>query len=100
MQTEQKITIQEEELLAMDADVSAKIHTAELLSEDMGNREADINAVAAAYKNVFKNKDDAVYFSMLPLTDADRAIVMRRAIELHHEAVKGGIVSLPTVAVE
>lgn len=78
MQTEQKITILEEELLSMDTDRSAAIHTAEILSEDMRERDADVSAVALEYERFFKNKDDAVYFAMLPLTSETRRIVLEK----------------------
>lgn len=79
---EQKISIKEEELMAMDTDLSSKIHTAMLLSEDMGERENDVNEIAAEFKDVFKNRDDAVLFAMLPLSKKTRMSVLERAREI------------------
>lgn len=78
MQTEQKLSLWDEEKLAHDTDLSAKIHKAILLSEDLGTRESDIGAIADEYKDVFKDRDDAVYFAMLPLTDVSRREIVSR----------------------
>lgn len=78
---EQKISLQDEELLAMDTDLSSKIHTAVLATEDMGQRERELIEIAFEFKDVFKDHDEALLFAMLPLSKETRKLVLARARE-------------------
>ena len=82
IQEEHKKTLLEEELLACDTDPSARIHTAELVSDDMADRDHELSVLADQYSDVFKNRDDAMYFAMLPLSATDRKSVLDRARDI------------------
>lgn len=81
-----------EELSACDVDISARIHKAELVSDDIDTRDKELGSIADKYSDVFKNREDAMYFAMLPLSQLDRERVLNRArdimnAEVHLKAV-------------
>jgi hypothetical protein len=78
MTPEQRIVL-EEEKEAFEVDLNSKIHTANLLQEDMGRRDTEIQSVAGGFANVFKNQDDAELFAMLPLSVSERIRIIERA---------------------
>tara|TARA_R110000851_G_scaffold243362_5_gene395970 strand:- start:10700 stop:11002 length:303 start_codon:yes stop_codon:yes gene_type:complete len=82
IQEEHKQTLLAEELLACDTDISARIHTAQLVSDDIVSRDRELSLLADQYSDVFKNRDDAMYFAMLPLSEADRKSVLHRARDI------------------
>lgn len=71
-----------EELAAFDTSLSSRIHSADLIADTIGERDAEVARIASRYEDVFKNKQDAVYFAMLPLSGADREKVLDRAREI------------------
>jgi hypothetical protein len=78
----------EEEAAAFDTSLESAIHAAPLLSEDLAGRDREIDELASKYSDVFKNREDAVYFAMLPLSAKDRVDVLARARELEKENLK------------
>lgn len=71
-----------EELAACDTSLSSRIHSADLVTDSIGERDAELDRMASRYEDVFKNKQDAVYFAMLPLSRAERDTVLVRAREI------------------
>lgn len=71
-------TIEEEEAMGRDADISSRIHTAQLSSDDIDEREQEISEIASKYRGNFKSQEDAVYFAMLPLNSEERDVLLDR----------------------
>jgi hypothetical protein len=68
-----------EEKSGRDFPAQRSIDTAEIPSEDIAERDKYIERLATKYEDVFKTREDAEYFAMLPLSDADRDRVLSRA---------------------
>ena len=73
----EKILVEEQE--GRDLSLSHAIHTADVPSEDISQRDKDIERLANKYEDVFKSREDAEYFAMLPLSRQDRERVLVRA---------------------
>jgi hypothetical protein len=71
-----------EEMAAYDTPLHRAIHTAEVLSEDLRERDEEVTHLVQKYRDVFRSKEDAEYFAMLPLSVKDRVSVLNRAREL------------------
>jgi len=71
-----------EEQKARDLPLTHAIHTAEVPSEDIAQRDIDVGRLADKYNNVFKTREDAEYFAMLPLSRTDRELVLARALHI------------------
>ena len=78
-----KMAVAYEESLARDTPVTAAIHTVELPPDDAKSLEAVARDVYGEYRHIFKNFEEAEYFSMLPLSVKQRDHVLSRAVALH-----------------
>ena len=74
-----------EEMAACDTPLHRAIHTAELASEDLRERDGEVAHLVQKYRDVFSSKEDAEYFAMLPLSVKDRVSVLNRARELRRD---------------
>lgn len=82
MQSDHKQALVREEQEACDTPLDARIHHVDLVEDDMGARDRELNCLADKYSDVFRNRDDAIFFAMLPLTAVDRDGVLTRAREI------------------
>ena len=71
-----------EEMEAYDTPLHRAIHTADVPSEDLRERDGEVDQLVQKYRDVFTSKEDAEYFAMLPLSVKDRVSVLNRAREL------------------
>lgn len=78
----------EEEKGACDTPLDARIHTVQLPPDGQAEVERDALAVHSRYAHLFKNSEEATYFSMLPLDTAARESVLKRALEIQCETRK------------
>jgi len=86
MDTHEKDLIQEEKA-ALDTPINARIHTVEIppQTEEEAN---DHGEKLWRQFPCFKTKEDAMYFSMLPLSPTDSVRVLTRAMELEGQNKK------------
>jgi hypothetical protein len=81
-----KSMLAEEEKKACDTPLGARIHTAQLPPDCEAEAGREAMRVHARYGDLFKNYEEAEYFSMLPLDKAARETVLKRAIALELES--------------
>ena len=74
-----------EEKMAYDTPLDARIHSVQLPPEGRLETERDTASVYARFADVFKDYEEATYFSMLPLDVAARETVLKRALEIKQE---------------
>ena len=73
-----------EEKAALDTPIDARIHTVDLPPETKDEVEAKGEKLWKQFP-CFKTKEDAMYFSMLPLDRKDSVMVLQKAIEIERE---------------
>jgi hypothetical protein len=95
---EKKMSMIKEEMLAYDSPLDARIHQVKAPPETDRELAADAEMLYAAGTGVFSSYEEAEYFSMLPLTVADRVAVLARTRELQqiHEKQKAAWLSHET----
>lgn len=81
---EQKRVIAEEEALALETLPSARINNVPLPIETAAEFDAKVDKLRRQFP-VFVSREDAEYFSMLPLSRTDSMAVLKRAMELQAE---------------
>jgi len=81
----QAAALLEEEQEACDTPLDAKIHKVPVPRETEAEVEEEAKNLYAQFCDVFKCKEDAEYFSMLPLSKKDRMTVLKRASEITKE---------------
>ena len=74
------MNIIEEESLARDMPLNARIHTAEIPPDDPKQLEVVARSLYNQYRHVFKDYEEAEYFTMLPLSMRQRDHVLARAV--------------------
>ena len=77
-----------EESLARDMPLDASIHTVNLPPDDPKRLEVVAREVYTQYRHIFKDYEEAEYFTMLPLSMKQREHVLTRAVALHERAVE------------
>ena len=75
----------EEEKLAYDTPLDARIHTSVLPPHTDQELKAEAERVYLEGKGVFKDLQEAEYFSMLPLSKEDRMKILTRTLEIQRE---------------
>jgi hypothetical protein len=83
----QKEKLIKEEKSALDTPIDARIHTAELPPQTEKEVEDYCDKMWRQYP-CFKTKEDAMYFSMLPLSRTDSTLVLKRAMEIEKQTQK------------
>ena len=83
--TDEVKALMKEEVDAIDMPLNARIHRVPVPDDSVTGVEDEVNRVYSQYRQVFTSKEDAEYFSMLPLSDTDRDRVLKRAKELVDE---------------
>ena len=78
----------EEESLARDMPLNARIHTAEIPPDDPKQLEVVARSLYNQYRHVFKDYEEAEYFTMLPLSMRQRDHVLARAVAFHGQALE------------
>ena len=73
-----------EEKAALDTPIDARIHTVDLPFESKEEIEAKGEKLWRQFP-CFKTKEDAMYFSMLPLSHQDSIAVLTKAMEIERE---------------
>lgn len=73
-----------EEKAALDTPIDARIHTVELPPQSKEEVEAQGDKLWRQFP-CFKTKEDAMYFSMLPLSRQDSVAVLTKAMEIERE---------------
>lgn len=73
-----------EEKAALDTPINARIHTVDLPHESKEEIEAKGEKLWRQFP-CFKTKEDAMYFSMLPLNRQDSMAVLTKAMEIERE---------------
>ena len=88
MDEEKKLALIKEEEDALDTPLDARIHRVELPPQT--KQEVD-DAADKLWRDYpcFKSREDATYFSMLPLSRQDSIAVLQRASELENEKCIG-----------
>ena len=76
-----------EEKAALDTPIDARIHTVELPPQSEKEVDEYGEKLWRQY-TCFKTKEDAMYFSMLPLSRKDSAMVLTRAMEIERQNEK------------
>jgi hypothetical protein len=82
---DERAALIEEEKLGCDTPLDSRIHTAPLPLPTSRELEVEAERVYAAGKGIFKDMQEAEYFSMLPLTKRDRLAVIKRTFEIQRE---------------
>lgn len=73
-----------EEKAALDTPIDARIHTVDLPPENHEEIQAKGEKLWRQFP-CFKTKEDAMYFSMLPLSRQDSVAVLTKAMEIERE---------------
>ena len=73
-----------EEKAALDAPLNARIHTVDLPPQSKEEVEAQCDKLWRRFP-CFKTKEDAMYFSMLPLSRQDSVAVLAKAMEIEKQ---------------
>ena len=81
---EHKRTIAEEELSALETPVAARINAVPVPLDNPVEFDAKVMKTMQQFP-VFKTREDAEYFSMLPLSRKDSINVLHRALEIQRE---------------
>lgn len=76
-----------EEKAALDTPIDARIHTVELPPQSKEEIEAQGEKLWQQFP-CFSTKEDAMYFSMLPLSRQDSVAVLTKAMEIEREELK------------
>jgi hypothetical protein len=84
---EQKRIIAEEEAQALETPIDARIHKVEVPPESTLEFDAKVLKLQQQFP-VFASREDAEYFSMLPLSRQDSIAVLQRAREIQMESEK------------
>lgn len=84
MDEERKLSIIKEEKDALDTPLDARIHRVELPPQTKQEVEDAADKLWRDYP-CFKSREDAEYFSMLPLSRQDSVAVLVRASEIENE---------------
>ena len=77
-----------EESLARDMPLDASIHTVNLPPDDPKQLEVVAREVYTQYRHIFKDYEEAEYFTMLPLSMKQRDHVLTRAVALHERRIE------------
>ena len=88
MDEELKTQLITEEIDACDTPLNARIHQVDLQPETELELEAETRKVWAKYSDVFKNYEEAEYFSMLPLSTKDRHEIIKRAKDIQRNSME------------
>jgi hypothetical protein len=84
--------LKQEERLAYETPLTARIHRARAPAESMVEAKKEADYVYNKYRGVFAEYEDAELFSMLPLTAQQRDDVIKRAREIRGEQSKKDVV--------
>lgn len=76
-----------EEKAALDTPIDARIHTVEIPPQSKDEVEAQGEKLWRNFP-CFKTKEDALYFSMLPLSRKDSVMVLQKAIEFEKQELE------------
>lgn len=77
----------QEEKAALDTPINARIHTVELPPQTEKEVDEYADKLWRTY-TCFKTKEDAMYFSMLPLSRTDSALVLAKAMDIEKQNKK------------
>jgi hypothetical protein len=84
MDEEKKLAIIQEEKDALDTPLDSRIHTVQLPPQTKQKVDDAAEKLWRDYP-CFRTREDAEYFSMLPLSRQDSVMVLERASELERE---------------
>lgn len=84
MDEETKLALIQEEKDALDTPLDARIHTVQLPPQTKQEVEDVAEKLWRDYP-CFRTREDAEYFSMLPLSKEDSILVLKRASELERK---------------